>query len=65
MRGRLASTDNGTWALRKDFKDYVRLGPTSEEITLWVGGQCLETDRATTRLLAKRINECLDATVKK
>lgn len=50
------------WALRKDFKDYVC--PVHEEIVLRVGGQRIETDRATARLLAKRINQCLDATVK-
>ena len=51
------------WSLRKDHKDYVR--SVNDEILLWVDGQRIVTDRATARLLAKRINECLDATVKK
>ena len=53
------------WSLRKDLKDYVYPGPTCEGFVIWFGGQRIVTDRATARLLAKRINQCLDATVKK
>ena len=51
------------WCLRKGSTDYV--GSVGEEIVFWVGFRRMETDRATARLLAKRINQCLDATVKK
>ena len=51
------------WSLRKGSTDYV--GPVGEEIVFWVGFRRIATDRATARLLAKRINQCLDATVKK
>lgn len=51
------------WCLRKGSTDYVR--PVGEEIVFWVGFRRITMDRATARLLAKRINECLDATVKK
>ena len=61
MSNRAPST---SWSLRKDHVDYVR---TNDEdgITIRVHGHFIVTDRATARLLAKRINECLDGTAKR
>lgn len=52
------------WALRKDFLQWVQTAP-GDEIRVRTPGGTLYLDRATARLLAKRINECLDATVKR
>ena len=43
---------------------YVRT-TDDDEITVVVDGHFVSMDRATARLLAKRINQCLDATAKR
>jgi hypothetical protein len=54
------------WGLRKDFRDYVRVSQhDNDDIHMHVDGQDIYCDRPTARLLAKRINDCLDKTVKK
>jgi hypothetical protein len=51
------------WSLRRDMKDIV--SPLcDEQVGIWVDGQSIVTDRRTARLLAKRLNQMLDATVK-
>ena len=49
------------WSLRRNLKDYVRTTP-DDGIAIYIGGHYIETDRATARLLAKRISQCLDET---
>ena len=52
------------WAARMDLCEYVR--PVEDDrILICAGNDWIEVDRPTARLLAKRINECLDATVKR
>ena len=53
-----------TWCLRRDFRDSVRT-VAGDLILIFVNDRWIEMDRATARLLAKRINQCLDATVKR
>lgn len=56
-----------SWALRKDFRDFVMVSPYNEDaitIRLADADIWVAVDRPTARLLAKRINQCLDATVK-
>jgi hypothetical protein len=50
-----------TWSLRGDHKDYVRTASPTQ-LVLYVNGATTVLDRATARLLARRINECLEAT---
>lgn len=52
------------WSLRRDLKDYV-LTTRDDEIMMWVNGRMIKCDRLTARLLAKRINQCLDGTTAK
>ena len=52
------------WALRRDLTDYV-CTDTHDEIRIFVNNRALWMTRPTARLLAKRINQCLDATVKR
>jgi hypothetical protein len=62
---------NSMWLTRfDDPKQSVQVCPTDQEkinIGLWNGGQgySFNISRKDARLLAKRINQCLDATVKK
>jgi hypothetical protein len=58
---RWARWSGTVWCLRRDFRDYVRTTET-DGIMLYVGGQFVYTDRPTARLLARRLNECLDDT---
>lgn len=54
-----------SWALRKDFRDSVMVHPDNEDLILMhLWGARVTIDRPTARLLAKRLNQCLDATVK-
>ena len=53
-----------TWALRRDLKEYVTPAP-DDLIEIYFRGTLLTMDRPTARLLAKRINQCLDATRKR
>lgn len=53
------------WVLRRDLRDYVRT--LDDDRVLILAGEdraILNLDRNTARLLAKRINECLDQTTK-
>ena len=49
-----------TWSLRRNHKDYVRT--TSDGLMIWVNGSTILLDRWTARLLARRINQCLEDT---
>jgi hypothetical protein len=49
------------WTLRKDHQDSVRTLP-GDRILIRVGDREIETDRATARLLVRRIVQCLDGT---
>ena len=66
---RLDRRPSTCWSLRRDLRDYVRTMP-GDGIQIYVHdgngrGQLIETDRRTARLLARRINQCLDATTVK
>jgi len=52
------------WPLRDGFTDYVRTLP-SDQVRLYVNGLFIDLDRPTARLLAKRLNQCLDRTAKR
>lgn len=57
-----------SWSLRKDHRDNVMVDPDDEDLILVQFAALrsdIQLDRATARLLAKRINQCLDATVKR
>lgn len=51
------------WSLRRDHREYVRT--TTDGIQVLVDGVFVHMDRMTARLLARRINECLEATGRK
>lgn len=54
-----------SWPLRRDFAEYV-LTSYDDGIFLFVGDEWFHIkDRATARLLAKRVNQCLDATARR
>ena len=53
----------GVWCLRRDLKDYVT-PVEDDQVVIWVNGAGIACDRPTARLLAKRINQCLDATTR-
>ena len=55
---------NTAWSLRRDLKDYVTCWQ-EDSILVYVNQQPVVMSRATARLLAKRLNQCLDATVKR
>ena len=48
------------WALRRNHEDYVRTTP--DGLMIYVNGYTTLLDRDTARLLARRINECLEDT---
>jgi hypothetical protein len=49
------------WSLRGDLRDLV-CTEAGDQIGIRVNGGTIVCDRATARLLAKRIGQCLDAT---
>lgn len=49
------------WSLRRDMRDFVA-AEADGQIGIRVNGSVILCDRATARLLAKRISQCLDAT---
>jgi hypothetical protein len=59
-----AARSSSIWSLRRDLKDYVRTAP-EDTVVIFVNDACIYCDRATARLLAKRISQCLDATTVK
>lgn len=55
---------SSTWCLRRDMRDLVQTNQL-DGISIYVDNTWIDMDRSTARLLAKRINQCLDATVKR
>lgn len=51
------------WTLRSDFGSWVRTAE-DEKIVVYVDHDYIYMSRRDARLVAKRINQCLDATVK-
>lgn len=58
------SRPHSIWSLRRDMKDYVR-SDGADLIEIHISGDPMSplvVDRGTARLLAKRLDQCLDGT---